>query len=454
MPANVQNVESILSTIAEITQVASNTSSAASDAQNKAQKVNNEAEREEKNSKQKLEQAKQKEQAAKKAHEAAKAAVVAAQGAVAVAAVAIPFSAPALAAAQQALTVAKAAEKAAYIAYQAAQKYRQLMEVRYKMAQACRMRATAMLAKLTGECVSHVPKVADLTNSAVSRLKSAKGDLDNFHSHVASGVDISVPQNTRTISDAPPSASEREIKNNSGSPDDCKHIESQKQTEAYREWRDYRETDEIVRPDKIHDRLNPPDDVRMGMLRERYENNPRFRQQVDDFRQKLASGDSQQIEYVRRQSKKNMAGQLSEDIIKDALAPLADSTSTQVQQVLEDGGYTKIDLVFEGMKQPTVFGKGQGMMAPKGGSVAIEVKSGQDEYLLAQKPHLDRQVQGHRDYDVSLILCTRDIKDLSAEQEYRGDIKESGSHIIGMLPRKDEINDVVWRFLNEGVNAK
>ena len=183
-------------------------------------------------------------------------------------------------------------------------------------------------------------------------------------------------------------------------------------------------------------------------------NNPRFRQQVDDFRQKLASGDSQQIEYVRRQSKKNMAGQLSEDIIKDALAPLADSTSTQVQQVLEDGGYTKIDLVFEGMKQPTVFGKGQGMMAPKGGSVAIEVKSGQDEYLLAQKPHLDRQVQGHRDYDVSLILCTRDIKDLSAEQEYRGDIKESGSHIIGMLPRKDEINDVVWRFLNEGVNAK
>ena len=149
-----------------------------------------------------------------------------------------------------------------------------------------------------------------------------------------------------------------------------------------------------------------------------------------------------------------MAGQLSEDIIKDALAPFADSSSTQVQQVLEDGGYTKIDLVLEGMKQPTVFGKGQGMMSPKGGSVAIEVKSGQDEYLLAQKPHLDRQIQGHKDYDVSLILCTRDIKDLSVEQEYRSDIKEFGSRVIGMLPRKDEINDVVWRFLNEGVDAK
>ena len=454
MPANVQNVESILSTISEIMEVASNTSTVANDAQSKAQKVNNEAEREEKNSKQKLEQAKQEEKAAKQAHEVAKATVLAAEGYLASLIAGLPTTAPALPGAYKKIEMAKKAERSTYKIYQAAQAYRKIMEARYDMAKVCRMRAAAMLAKLTGECVRHVPKVADLTNSAVSRLKSAKDDLDNFHSHIASGINISVPQNTRTFSDAHDSTSKNKKKNSFESSDDRRYIDSQKQMEAYLKWRDYRETGDIVRPDKIHDRLNPPDDVRMGMLRERYENNLRFRQQVDDFRQKLASGDPQQIEYVRRQSKKNMAGQLSEDIIKDALAPLADSTSTQVQQVLEDGGYTKIDLVFEGMKQPTVFGKGQGMMAPKGGSVAIEVKSGQDEYLLAQKPHLDRQVQGHRDYDVSLILCTRDIKDLSAEQEYRGGIRESGSRIIGMLPRKDEINDVVWRFLNEGVDVK
>ena len=454
MPANVKNIDNILSTVAEITQMAAKTAGAASDAQSKAQKVNSEAENEERNSKHKLEQAKQREKVAKRAHEAAKAAVAAAQVAVGVAAAAIPFSAAALAAAQQALTVAKTTEKAAYMAYQAAQGHRKLMEVRYKMAQACRLRAAAMLGMLTSACTSHVPRISSLTNTAVSRLKSAKGDLDSFHSHMASGVNISVPQNSKHPSSESASVGESEIRQSAALHDIQVTDAHNKQVEAYRKWRNYKETGDIVRPDKIHDRLNPPDDVRMGLLRDHYENDPRFRQRVDDFRKKLASGDQQQIEYVRVQSKKNMAGQLSEDIIKDALAPLATNTSTQVQQVLADGGYTKIDLVFDGMKQPTVFGKGQGMMAPKGGSVAIEVKAGQDEYLLAQKPHLDRQVQGHKDYDVSLILCTRDIKDMPAEQEYRGDIRESGSRIIGMLPRKDEINDVVWRFLNEGVDAK
>lgn len=450
MPANVKYIDGILSTIAEITQTAADVASAAGDAQNKAQKVNNEAENEEHNSKQKLEQAKKAEQTAKQAYDVAKAGVMTAKAAVAAATAGLPATAAALAAAMQALKVAEAAEKAAYIAYKAAQAHRKLMEVRYKMAQACRMRAAAMLAKLMSACASHVPKTADLTNTAVSRLQAAKNDLDNFHSHTASGVNIPVPLNTHPLTAESTGnkakISETEAKN--GTP---KSTEGQKQLDAYREWRDYREKEDIVRPDKIHDRLNPTEDVCMGMLRDRYANDPHFKQRVDDFRKKLSSGDPAQIEYVKVQSKKNMAGQLSEEIIKDALAPLAGRTHTQTQKVLEDGGYTKIDLVLEDMKQPVVFGKGQGMLAPKGGNVAIEVKAGQDEYLLAQKAHLDRQVQGHQSYDVSLILCTRDIKDLSSEQEYREGIKESGSRIIGMLPRKDEINNTVWRFLNEGV---
>lgn len=454
MPANVKNIDGILSTVAEIKKIAINAVSAAGDAQNKAQQINSEAEKEERTSKEKLEQAKKTEQTAQKVHKIAKQAVTAAQLAVATAGAAIPFSAPALAAAQQALSVAKASEKTTYIAYQAAQAHRKLMEMRYRMAQACRMRAAAMLGKLTSACAGHVPKVENLTNTTVSRLKLAKTDLDDFHSRTADYVHIPVPQGMRCSSDNPTVADERTRRRDSAASDETRCVDCQKQTEAYRRWRDYQETSDIVRPDKIRDRLNPPDDVRMGILCNRYESDPRFRQRVDDFRQRLASGDPQQIEYVKVQSKKNMAGQLSEDIIKDALAPFAGKIQTQVQQVLGDGGYTKIDLVLEDMKQPVVFGKGQGMLAPKGGSVAIEVKAGQDEYLRAQKSHLDRQVQGHQSYDVSLILCTRDIKDLSSEQEYRGDIKESGSHIIGMLPRKSEINDTVWLFLNEGFKEK
>lgn len=436
MSANVKHIDGIISTIAEITKITADATTAAGDAQNKAQEVNSEAEKEERNSKQKLEQAKKAEQIAKQAYEAAKVAVV-------VAAAAIPFSA-------QALAAAESAENYAYMVYQGAQAHRTLMEGRYKMAQACRMRAAAMLAKLVSACAIHVPQTANLTNTAVLRLNAAKNDLDNFHSHKASAVNISVPSNEHTpiAKAAVCKAKEFEIGVGGGIQ---KSFEGQKQLDAYKAWRDYRENEDIVRPDKIHDRLNPSEDVQMGMLRDRYANDPHFKQRVDDFRERIASNDPQQVEYVKTQCKKNMAGQLSEDVIKDALSPFANKVHTQVQQVLGDGGYTKIDLVLEDMKQPVVFGKGHGMLAPKGGTVAIEVKAGQDEYLLAQKSHLDKQVQGHQSYDVSLILCTRDIKDLSSEQEYRDDIKESGSRIIGMLPRKDEINDTVWRFLNEGV---
>ena len=450
MPADVKNIDGILRTIAEVQKISADAARGAVDAQNKAQKIDSEAAGEERNSKQKLEQAKQREQTANHIYDLAKAAVIALEIEIAGLTAGLPGTAPALAAAVQKLNHAEKAEKAAYKAYQIAKKYRELMEARYKLAQTCRLRAAAMLAKLMSACANHVPKAANLTNDAVSRLEAAKGDLDNFHSHAASGVNITVPQSR------PTPAVQSDTHEVSGQGSSAKgemerNAKQQKQVEKYREWRDYQEKEAIVRPDKIHDRLNPSEDVLMGMLQNRYDNDPNFRNRVDDFRQRISSGDPNQLEYVKTQSKKNMAGSLSEDVIKDALSPFATKVDTQVQQVLGDGGYTKIDLVLEDMKQPVVFGKGERMFAPKGGSVAIEVKAGQDEYLRAQKSHLDRQVQGHQNYDVSLILCTRDIKELSSEQEYRDDIKELGSRIIGMLPRKDEINDMVWRFLEEGV---
>ena len=36
---------------------------------------------------------------------------------------------------------------------------------------------------------------------------------------------------------------------------------------------------------------------------------------------------------------------------------------------------------------------------------------------------------------------------MSGESAYRDEIKEAGSKPLGMLPRKDDLNAVVWDFL-------
>ena len=203
---------------------------------------------------------------------------------------------------------------------------------------------------------------------------------------------------------------------------------------------------EVVKPQEIIERMNPPEDIQLGLLENLYRTDPHFHDRVDSYRRKIGEGGKQE-EYVRTQSRRNMAGGLGEYIIRDGMAPFAETVETQTRQDLKDGRYTKIDIVLNNLKRPMVFGRGEGMAAMKGGNVAIEVKSGHEDYLKAQEEHILTQVEGHADYELSLVLFSRDIKDMSGESAYRDEIKEAGSKPLGMLPRKDDLNAVVWDFL-------
>ena len=116
---------------------------------------------------------------------------------------------------------------------------------------------------------------------------------------------------------------------------------------------------------------------------------------------------------------------------------------------LPDGGYTKVDLIVYGLTNPLVLGRGVGMGAREGGSLAVEVKSGHSSYLYQQLSHMQDQAFGHKSCDASCVICTRDIHDLSLEKEneLREKLREAGSPMIGMLPRKDDLDNRCINFV-------
>ena len=85
----------------------------------------------------------------------------------------------------------------------------------------------------------------------------------------------------------------------------------------------------------------------------------------------------------------------------------------------------------------------------KGGSLAIEVKSGRAEYIYSQAAHMETQAKGHKSCDISCTVCTRDIHDLHPEQqeEVKNRLKAAGSPILGMLPRKSDLDARCIRFV-------
>jgi len=89
------------------------------------------------------------------------------------------------------------------------------------------------------------------------------------------------------------------------------------------------------------------------------------------------------------------------------------------------------------------------MGAREGNDLAIEVKSGNKDYIFSQKEHMIFQSKGHKNSKISCTITTRDIKDLSEEKELviRNALKDAGSPIIGMLPAKSEIDEICIKFV-------
>jgi hypothetical protein len=206
-----------------------------------------------------------------------------------------------------------------------------------------------------------------------------------------------------------------------------------------------------VMPQDIHDRLNLSPTQQRLLLGYWADRDPSFRARLAGYREEIAiaKGPAEQ-QAVQLKMRKNLSGLFAEKLVETAFAPLGEKITVHVSKTTADGRVTIIDMVVDDLKAPLILGKGEGMAAPAGGSLAIEVKSGQAKYLKSQQDHMVFQATGHGDADASITICTRDIKDLSPEQEeeLRAALKKAGSPLIGMLPSKDELDEACWDVVN------
>lgn len=207
-----------------------------------------------------------------------------------------------------------------------------------------------------------------------------------------------------------------------------------------------------VGPTALHCRMNLSVEQQKYFLQYLCDRDSAVRAKFADYATRLANATTaEERRKIELQARKTLSGFYGEKLVEYAFKPLGTAISTQSRTVFEDGRYTKTDIVVTGLKVPVILGKGEGMAAPVGGSIAIEVKCGHPAYLKQQTDHMVFQAGGHKTADASVTVCTRDIKDLSPEEqkEIRRKLREAGSPLIGMLPRKDDLDKACKEVLAE-----
>lgn len=419
MQADVKESFELSTAATQLLRVQTETNSACREAVNEAEQLLQETQQEEQNSAQMLNTAREIEEASHAAMSAAEAVLLATEARLAKALaaeamavesmnpVAIMVATEEVFSAQQAYQQAKEAYEFARQAYEAAKAHRELLEKRYKMARQALNLAQLMKAKLETQCLKCITQIAPLVEQGVSRITQAHEDLGKYHGERTS-VDL--------------------------------------QVRAFNTWRNYQpKIGEPVKPEEIHDRLNPSSAVMQGLLKERYRIDHKFRVQVDSYREQAKTDRAG----AETKIKKNMVGRFAEEIVKDALKPYGGVYSAQERVYLPDGTYTKPDFVLKDLKTPLILGRGKGMGVRENGTIAVEVKTGQSGYILSQGEHLQVQAQGHAAQDASWVICTRDIREIeeSKQQELRSNVKEAGSPIVGCLPYKSELDAACINFV-------
>lgn len=209
-----------------------------------------------------------------------------------------------------------------------------------------------------------------------------------------------------------------------------------------------------ITPDTLRDRMNLSAEQRDLLQEYLYDRNPQYRGLVDRYRTEWAAakGDAER-NIVARKTRIHLSGAFAEHMARLALAPLGGKIETQGRTFVGDSGrYTKTDLIVTNLRVAVILGRGDGMAAPVGGSMAFEVKCGKADYLYSQMDHMVFQAEGHKHADAQCTLCSRDIHDLPPEKEkqLREKLHEAGSPLVGMLPRKNEIDESCIDFIRAG----
>ncbi|RCW90409.1 hypothetical protein [Marinomonas foliarum] len=308
-------------------------------------------------------------------------------------------------AAESAVAEAEPAVSAAEEVLEAAKDHRMQLEQRNEMARLCLDMATHLAETVQMECATRLASAAVYLEAGKGRLKSAKSALNAY-------------------------------------------LDTHLEYKEFYEWVKWQpERGKPVTPDIIKSRLN------LSLEQQRYyfeylaERDPIFRAKIANYRRQLVAANGPAERHaVQLKVRRNLSGYCGEKIVEQALCPLGHKANTQAQTTFKDGRSTKTDLIIENLKEPVILGRGKGMSAPAGGSIAIEVKCGQASYLYSQKDHMVFQSGGHQEANASMTVCSRDIKDLTPEQEkeLREALRKAGSPLIGMLPTKDEIDKACW----------
>jgi len=311
------------------------------------------------------------------------------------------------------VAAAESAVAAAEEALEAAKDHRMQMEQRNEMARQCLDMATQLAETVQTECATRLASAAAHLETGKSRLESAKAALNAY------------------LDTHPPAA----------------------EFYSWLKWTP--DPNKPVTPKELHSRLN------LSVEQQRYyfeylaDRDPAFKAKIADYRSQLeAANGPAERHAVQLKIRRNLSGYCGEKIVEQALSPLGHKADTQARTTFEDGRFTKTDLIIEDLKVPVILGRGEGMSAPAGGSIAIEVKCGRASYLYSQKDHMVFQSGGHQEANASMTVCSRDIKDLTPEQEeeLREALRSAGSPLIGMLPTKDEIDKACWDMVT-GSNA-
>ena len=407
--ADVQQIDAIRQSILSIIHTGQITLEMIEKGKREAEELHQETLAELENSRRILETAKMAEDAAHGALMIADAAVAAAVAEVAAAA----SNPPALPAALATLEEARRIQQGARKAYEVAKKHRQFIEKRCELAKKCVNASQVAKSQIFANLGIHGCQMSEHVSAGQQKLETALSKLGGYVESIAPDVTVDIIQ-------------ERFEKNVNDRVTKTGNLKEENNEPA--------ETQQILKPQDVLKKLNPTTLEQIDLLKMIYQENIDFRNTVDRYRALPYEAGNTQI-------RRNIAGRLAEEIVIRAFMPYGE-VSTQDRRYVSIDKYTKIDLLVSNLKIPVVLGRGKGMMVPKGGTLAIEVKAGSSAYIKGQEEHLLFQVTGHSDANASCVICTRNIKDIADEsqKELREGIAEAGSRMLGMLPPKEELN--------------
>jgi len=207
----------------------------------------------------------------------------------------------------------------------------------------------------------------------------------------------------------------------------------------------------IIKPNNLRDIFKLNDNKTKEYFDYFYASNEKFRNQVNKLKfQYYQAKTSFEKEKVLRQIRRNLVGDFAEKYIEKSLSSLGDVKTQHIEKMKDS--FSKVDIRLENVKKPIILGKGDcGKFIKEGGTLSIEIKTGQKEYLKSQKEHLIFQTQAHKkSSDASMILTTKDIYDLQDEEGFREIFKDDCVSIIAGLPYKQELDQWVINSMELG----